>query len=191
MGGGITYAALPKVVDLQVSGIYGHGIGRYGAGQLPDVIVSPTGNLTPIPEWMILAGGTLHATPRLDIYLYGGEESQSARQSTLNITVAGKLTPAILGYGNPNATLGNCFIEGAACTPQTRQIDQIAVGMWDKVYTGSFGQVRVGLQYSHTDLRAFAGVAGAGNAFGFPAGQSVRPTTSDDMFFTSFRYYPF
>ena len=92
--------------------------------------------------------------------------------------------------GNPNATLGNCFIEGGSCTPQTRQISQVAVGLWDKVYTGSFGQVRVGLQYSHTDLRAFSGVAGV-NTAGIPVGQSVRPTTSDDMFFTSFRYYPF
>jgi len=191
VGGGITYAAVPKLLDLQVSGLYGHGIGRYGAGQLPDVIVSPTGSLTPIPEWMILGGGTLHATPQLDIYLYGGEESQSARQTSPIITVAGKPTLVFLGYGNPNATLGNCFTEGAACTPQTRQIDQIAVGMWDKVYTGSFGQVRVGLQYSHTDLRAFSGVAGAGNVLGLPAGQPVRPTTSDDMVFTSFRYYPF
>jgi hypothetical protein len=50
--------------------------------------------------------------------------------------------------------------------------------------------VRFGLQYSHTDLKAFSGVAGT-NTAGFAPGSTVRPTTSDDMVFTSFRYYPF
>jgi hypothetical protein len=50
--------------------------------------------------------------------------------------------------------------------------------------------VRVGVQYSHTDLYAFPGVAGS-NSAGFPAGAGVQPKTSDDMVFTSFRYYPF
>jgi hypothetical protein len=190
VGGGVTWAAVPKILDLQASGIVGHGIGRYGAGQLPDVVVSPRGSLTALPEWMFLAGATLHATPALDIYVYGGEETGSARQSSPTITVAGKNSVVLLGYGNPNATLGNCFIEGAACSPDTRQISQIAVGLWDKAYTGSFGQVRVGLQYSHTDLRAFPGVFGA-NALGIAPGLVVRPSTSDDMVFTSFRYYPF
>ena len=47
---------------------FGKGIGRYGAGQLPDVIVGPGGQLTPIPEYMFLGGGTVHATPQLDLY---------------------------------------------------------------------------------------------------------------------------
>jgi hypothetical protein len=38
--------------------------------------------------------------------------------------------------------------------------------------------VRIGVQYSYTRLKAFAGVGGA-------------PRTSDNMVFTSFRYYPF
>jgi len=50
--------------------------------------------------------------------------------------------------------------------------------------------VRVGIQYSHTDLYAFPGVAGA-NTAGFPTTAGVQPKTSDDMVFTSFRYYPF
>ena len=191
VGGGVTWNAVPKLLDLQVSGIYGRGIGRYGTSQLPDVVVSPTGNLTPIPEWMLLVGATAHATPQLDLYVYAGDETESARQSSPTITVAGHAPAAVfLGYGNPNATLGGCFIEGSACTPDTRQIDQVAVGFWDKVYTGSFGQVRVGVQYSHTDLRAFPGLEGA-NGLGIAPGTVVRPSTSDDMVFTSFRYYPF
>ena len=50
--------------------------------------------------------------------------------------------------------------------------------------------MRFGVQYSHTDLKAFSGLAGA-NTAGFSPTASVRPNTSDDMVFTSFRYYPF
>jgi hypothetical protein len=56
---------------------------------------------------------------------------------------------------------------------------QITGGLWDKIYQGKFGSVRVGLQYSHTELTAFAGMTGG------------QPRTTDDMIFTSFRYYPF
>jgi len=56
---------------------------------------------------------------------------------------------------------------------------QLAGGFWDKVYQGSYGQVRVGVQYSYTELTAFSGMTGG------------QPKTNDSMIFTSFRYYPF
>ena len=95
-----------------------------------------------------------------------------------------------LGLGSPFATLGNCFVELGSCSPDTQSVEQITVGFWDKIWTGSFGQVRFGIQYSHTDLRSFPGLAGT-NTAGFSPTATVRPTTSDDMVFTSFRYYPF
>ena len=185
-GVGITWNAVPKLLDLEGSFLGGKGVGRYGSGQLPDVIVGPGGQLSAIPEYMFMGGGTVHATPQLDLYLFGGLEHQSQVSTT---TTVGAST-LHLGLGNPFATLGNCFVELGTCTPQTQQIDQVTVGFWDKVYTGSFGQVRVGIQYSHTDLYAFPGMAGS-NGAGFPPGSSVQPKTSDDMVFTSFRYYPF
>ncbi len=185
-GGGVTWTAVPKLLDVQGSFLVGKGIGRYGAGQLPDVIVGPGGELEAVPEFMFLVGATAHATPQLDLYLFGGEEHQSEVSSDPKIGA----TQLHLGYGNPFATLGNCFVELATCSPDTQQIDQVTVGFWDKVYTGSFGQVRVGVQYSHTALHAFPGLAGA-NTAGFPPGVGVRPSTTDDMVFTSFRYYPF
>jgi len=186
VGGGVTLAAAPKLLDLQVSGIVGQGIGRYGSGQLPDAIVGPDGGLELLHEYMIMAGATLHATPDLDLYAFGGTEDESALYQ--NPTIGGKVAP--LGYGDPLATLGNCFVELGACSPDTHQIDQYTVGLWDKLYTGPFGQLRVGLQFSHTDLHAFPGLAGT-NTAGFLPGSIVRPTTDDNMLFTSFRYYPF
>jgi hypothetical protein len=186
VGGGVTFNVVPKLLDVQGSFLAGKGIGRYGAGQLPGVIVGPGGNLVALPETMFLLGGTVHATPQLDLYVFGGEEHEGSE--TANPVVGA--TTLHLGYGNPFATLGNCFVELGTCSPDTQQVDQVTVGFWDKVYTGNFGQVRVGVQYSHTDLRAFSGLAGT-NTAGFPTTATVKPTTSDDMVFTSFRYYPF
>jgi len=174
VGGGATLNVVPKRLDIQGSFLTGTGIGRYGTGQLPDTVVAANGSLQPIPETMFLVGGTLHAAPTLDIYLMYGQEREKAAALA---TIGGEL----FGYGNPavsNATLAACAIEGAACTPDTREIDQITAGFWDKAYTGKFGSVQIGVQYSHTNLTAFSSVGG------------VTPKTNDDMVFTSFRYYP-
>ena len=183
IGGGATLTVIPKMLDVQASALTGKGLGRYGSGQLPDTIVSCAGgSLETISETMFLAGATVHATPQLDIYVFGGEELQGATYSN-----PGTLH---LGYGNPAATLGNCFVELGTCTADTKSVQQVTVGFWDKVWSGSFGQVRFGLQFSHTQLLAFPGVAGT-NSAGFSPTTIVRPKTTDDMLFTSFRYYPF
>jgi hypothetical protein len=170
-GGGVTFTAIPKRLDFQGSFLTGRGIGRYGSGQLPDVVVRPDGRPTPVPETMFLAGATLHATSALDIYVFGGRERERARI----YSVPG--SSAAYGFGNPAANLTGCNIEGGTCIPNLRQISQVSVGLWDKLYQGDFGQLRLGLQYSHTKLTAFSGVGGA-------------PSTTDDMVFASFRYLP-
>ena len=185
-GGGIMLDALPHLLDLQFNAMTGKGIGRYGSAQLPGWVVGPNGSLVAIPETMFMGGATLHATPQLDLYVFGGREFEG--NEALNARVDG--TTLHLGYGNPFATLGNCFVELGSCSPDTESVDQVTVGFWDKIWSGSFGQVRFGVQYSHTDLRAFQGLAGA-NTAGIAPGDTVRPTTSDDMVFTSLRYYPF
>jgi len=177
-GGSVTFAVIPKILELQGSAITGTGIGRYGSGQLPDTVIAANGSLQPIPETMFLLGGTVHPTPQLDIYAYGGEEIQGSRIFTAFTSTAFTTTSSKFGYGNPLATTSGCFTEGGSCTANTRQIDQYTAGFWDKIYSGAYGNVRIGLQYSHTDLISFTGVGG-------------KPTTSDDMVFTSFRYYPF
>ena len=169
-GGGVTWTVVPKLIDLEASALTGKGIGRYGTSGLPDAVLQPNGSIAPIQETMWLAGGTLHATSKLDLYVFGGEEIE---QSKYYSTSYGQF-----GFGNPAANMTNCFVENASCTANLKSVSQITAGFWDKAYTGPFGQVRVGVQYSHTQLDAFAGTGGA-------------PKTSDDMVFTSFRYYPF
>ncbi|HEX4181190.1 MAG TPA: hypothetical protein VHY32_10400 [Caulobacteraceae bacterium] len=171
VGGGFTYTVVPKLLDLQGSIMTGKGLGRYGSGQLPDTVVGPNGELKAIPETMFLGGVTVHATPALDLYVYGGEEHQNRVATTIG---AGHY-----GYGSPFANLSNCSVEGASCSPDIQLMTQLAGGFWDKIYQGSYGQVRVGVQYSYTELTAFSGAIGG------------QPKTNDSMVFTSFRYYPF
>jgi hypothetical protein len=172
VGGGITANAVPGRLDVEASAMTGRGIGRYGSAQLPDATLQPDGKIAPIDETMFLAGGTFHATPKMDLYVFGGEEREGARFFDVGANH--------FGFGNPGTsfTAATCTTEGGVCAPNIQQIDQITGGFWDKLYTGGFGQIRVGVQYSHTNVTAFAGAAG------------FTPKTSDDMVFTSFRYYP-
>lgn len=167
-GGGLSAQVIPGLFDIQVSGLSGKGIGRYGSGQLPDVTFSPSGHIEPITETIALVGGIVHATPSLDLWGYAGEEHDN------------RAAYGAIGYGNPAAVNSGCDIEGSAltCTGNTKLLEEYSAGFWQKLYRGSWGQARVGLQYSHIDRSAFSGVGGA-------------PVAHEDMVYTSFRYYPF
>jgi hypothetical protein len=170
VGGSITYTAIPKMLDLQASVLTGSGIGRYGSGQLPDVVIAANGSLDPIQETMVLLGATLHATPALDLYVYAGQEAEQSKLITVGTT--------LLGLGQPGISTAGCFTLGGSCSANLQAENQVNVGEWWRAYQGKFGSLRIGLQYSYTRLTDFAGVGG-------------KPTTDDNMFFTSVRYYPF
>jgi hypothetical protein len=166
-GGGVVFQALPKILDVQFSGIGGKGIGRYGSAQLPDVTFAADGTIHPVREFMLLGGATLHATKMLDIYAFGGEEQEfKADQGG--------------GYGIGLITANNagCYIEGGTCAGNTRRIRQLTGGFWQKIYSGSFGRAQVGMQYSYTERQLFNGAGGT-------------PQANQSIGLVSFRYYPF
>ena len=173
-GGSLLVQVMPKLLDLQVSGAVGAGLGRYGTSQLPDITVSANGKAKPLSETLFLTGATLHATPSLDFYTYAGME-QEARSSQ------GSVGGVNYGYGNALNSNAGCDIEGstATCTGNTRMVRQITAGLWDTVYSGGFGQLRAGLQYSYTQRFAFSSTQGGA------------PKTDENTVFTSLRYYPF
>jgi len=179
-GAGLTFQILPGLLDFQVSGLAGKGVGRYGSGQLTDVTVNQAGVIRPISEVLGLAGLTLHATPKLDFYAYVGEEKESAQPYNA-VSATGVVAP--YGYGNPLYSNTACTYEGApgTCVGNSRVIEQATMGFWDKPYVGPYGRIQVGLQYSLSERKAFAG-NGALN---------VAPVGIDSMVFASFRYYPY
>lgn len=177
-GGGVAglIKVFPGLLDLQFDTLYGQGIGRYTSGQLPDVTYNADGTFKPQKQFSSMVGLTLHATPALDIYAFGGLDQQ--KSGYFSGTING--TTQNIGYGNPNFNNTGCFSfsSTAGCTGNIQTVQQINFGVWDNVYDGDFGRFRVGIQYSYTDLKAFSGVGGA-------------PHTNDQMVFTSIRYYPF
>ena len=188
-GAGIIVPVIPKRLDFQGSFLAGRGIGRYGAGLLPDATINAQGGLRAIGEVQGLAGFTLHATPAIDFYVFAGIEKEQR-------TITNAPNGAQVGYGVTTANNSGCFVENGVCAGATKQLFQVTGGMWDKVYKGSFGEVRAGLQYSYTQRDLFSGTgASAANALynGSPAipAYNGQPKTGESTVFTSLRYYPF
>lgn len=170
-GAGAILPLVPKRLDMQADFLYGEGIGRYGAGQLPDVTVKPSGILAPIPEVQALFGLIGHPTDGLDLYLYSGLEQEARTYVTFN----GKP----YGYGNPLYNNSGCRTEGSTlCAANTHRVWQITGGLWYNLYKGNFGLVRVGEQASYTRRDIFQGIGGA-------------PSTDEVVVLTSLRYFPF
>jgi hypothetical protein len=172
VGAGAILPIMPKMLDFQVSGLVGQGIGRYGSGQLPDVTFAADGSIHPLTEYTLLAGLIGHPDPSLDIYLYGGLEHADRWSETIGKTN--------YGYGNPNASNAGCATEGSSlpCTANTRDLMEGTLGLWWKFYQGDFGSLRWGAQYEYVARNVWGGVGGGG-------------TADNSMIYTSFRYYPF
>jgi hypothetical protein len=56
VGGSVLLPLIPKHLELTGSILYGRGIGRYGAGQLPDATIAPDGSLTPLTGLTAMVG---------------------------------------------------------------------------------------------------------------------------------------
>lgn len=174
VGAGLIIPVASSPFYFQASGLVGDGIGRYGSGQLPDATIRPDGTVATIPAAQVLVGIVAKATPMLQLYVYGGDEQ--ARRTAF-VSSSGKL----FGYGNLGYNNSGCDLltgSSGTCVGNTQSLHQLVLGDWWKVYQGTIGNFQIGLQYSYTDRKAFTGVGGA-------------PSTSVNMGFISFRYYPY
>ena len=175
------------VVDFGVSALYGRGIGRYGTGQLADVTIRPNGQLAPILQGQALASLEIHATPRLDIYLYGGGEYNDRNAFVTGVKGS--------GYGSPLLSNAGCQTElpptsqyvpaSGTCNADTRALWMGVGGFWYRFYQGPYGRFQFGMQYSYLQKETWSGLPAASN----PLGPGIQPTAIDPMGFFSFRYY--
>ncbi|MGO8917001.1 MAG: hypothetical protein ACLQJR_13945 [Stellaceae bacterium] len=168
VGGAASMPIVPHFVDLQISGLAGYGIGRYGSGQLPDVAFTRTNSLIAIPEVQGLVGIITHPWAGNDLYLYGGWEHADRAGSPV----------ATAGYGSGTLVNTGCNTFGGTCQAETENLKQVALGTWQDIYKGKFGRFVFGVQGSYIERDAFSGVGGA-------------PSTNEAIAMTSFRYYPF
>ena len=184
-GAGLILPILPRRLDFQLSGLAGRGIGRYmSTNGMPDAAVLTNGTLVPVGGSMALTGVIAHLTPSFDVYAFAGYEQVNR---TFSVNNAGNT----FGYG---ATGGfnniGCNVEGGTCSGQTHRVLQLTGGIWDKLYKGSFGEVRVGAQYSFTQRQLY-GVTANANGVATAAAPFIAARANDNTILTSFRYYPF
>jgi hypothetical protein len=121
----------------------------------------------------------------------GGIQPSYPALSTTTIATNG-----IGGYGNKAANNTGCSTEtlpsgtstpgtGGTCAGDIRYIQEATVGFWNKLYQGEKGRVQWGLQYSYLFKVGWSGSGGV-EGVGLPGNA---PKATDNLFFTSFRYY--
>ena len=138
------------------------------------------GALAAIPEVAFMAGATLHATPNLDVYVFGGQEREDREYF--------RVGQNYFGYGVPNANNTGCNTEYGICEGNTQALWQVTTGLWNKFYQGDYGDLRGGLQYSYTVRKLFSGNGGQTD---INPPRNIGYQTNDQMVFASLRYYPF
>jgi hypothetical protein len=183
VGGSVLLPVVPKFVDIQASTLYGRGIGRYGASQLSDVVVGPDGSLQPIKALHLLGGIVVHPWAGLDVYGYAGTEKAEANYWT---AIATGGISGLSGFGVPTAVNTGCGITTAAsftggtsnCAGVNKQVSSVTVGFWQDFYKGNYGRVAGGFEWEEIRRQSFPGVGGS-------------VSTSDNVFMTSLRWYPF
>ena len=173
IGGGMILPLVPKMLDFQVSGLVGQGIGRYGSAQLADATFSATGKLEPLSEYSVMGGFVAHPVPDVDVYGYGGAEG-----------VERKAFSGTSGYGNPSVNLSGCELELGSCNAVTSTVVEGTVGAWWRVIKSNYGTMQVGAQYEYVNRNTFRGV-------GATKGSTLAPSADENMFLVSLRYYPF
>jgi hypothetical protein len=195
-----------KHFDVGLHFFGGNGIGRYGTTGLTDAIARPDGALVPLRNYQAL--GTLEwHSKRLDVYTNAGgeyaardwsfsgagkpvgygsplfdnsgcgiETPPAATTATVTTSTGGTVTVPIVGsVGTP---LSNGFNPGglSKCNGDTRNIIEGTIGFWYRFYSGPMGRLQWGPQYSYVVRNTWRGNGGD-------------PSATENMFFTSFRYY--
>lgn len=176
------FMPITKRADLTITGLYGRGIGRYGTSQLPDATINTDGTPEAIKQIHGMVSLDVHATPKLDLYLIGGSEYADR---TASISSAGKG----VGYGSSILSNAGCDAEYAptgayapgappagTCNADTRSVSQGNVGFWYRMVRGPSGTLQWGMQVSHTVRTTWDGLGD-------------HPQATENMVFSSFRYY--
>ena len=212
-GASARWSFLNKKVDLGVKGVGGDGIGRFGSSQLPDLTFRPDGSQALIRTGHGLGILELHASPKLDVYLYyGGEYAWRAGYtgySLDNITTAlvdcagtagcpasglqtitthNTANNKIGGYGNIAANNSGCSSEGVPAGSSAPSGGGTCAGDTRLIQEGTLG-------FWHKFYQGPKGGMRWGIAYSYitrtawSGAGSLTPKAVDNMVWTSFRYY--
>jgi hypothetical protein len=196
IGGSGRVDVLQKKLGLGLKGLWGDGVGRYGDSTLADATATYAGTLKLLHAYSWMATVDAHATPRLDLYAYYGSDGVFRNYSYVpKGGYAGLRAGTPYGYGNYSFVNSGCLTEpvpgggdlpttpaNCAANSNTRDVQEITFGYWYDFYKGPMGRLRQGFQYSYATRNLFSG------ANDLPVGDTL-PHATNNMFWTSFRYY--
>ena len=181
-----------KQLDIGAHALAGNGVARYGSGGLPDSTIKANGTLAPLRSYQSLATIEWH-TPRLDLYMNGGEEYVARHWQFDPNNPTSPFTP--VGYGSQLFNVAGCGTETAPpitntsgfafgslskCNADTKSLIEGTIGFWIKAHNGPHGRLQFGPQYSYVSRYAWTGKYGT---------RTWAPHGIDNIFMTSFRYY--
>jgi multidrug efflux pump subunit AcrA (membrane-fusion protein) len=183
VGGGFRIPTLQKHLDVGLKGLYGDGAGRYGSSTIADLTVRPDGQLALIHNFSAMGSLEAHVNKNLDIYAnYGGDYVGRRYFQTSPTSAVGYGAYTNVETGCDTEPVPGTAITGyspatpANCTADTKDIQELTVGYWYNLYNGPAGRLRQGIQYSYAQRNIWSGIG-------------VTPKGTDNMVFTSFRYY--
>jgi hypothetical protein len=173
VGAATTIPVLPHLIEVSGDVLAGYGIGRYGAGQLPDATIKASGAPAPLPEVEALLGVVGHPTPSVDLFTYVGVESIGRKYFSSGTTG--------YGYGSPLFDNSGCNIELSTLCPgtnvNTHSLEDISLGGWWRMLHGGYGTFETGLELSYARRQLFDGKGGS-------------PSTNEGIAKLSLRYLP-
>jgi hypothetical protein len=173
VGGNFLLRVIPNYLELMGGTMYGTGIGRYGAGSLPDVTIGPDGSLVPLTALHAWAGIQFYPWEGLSLYGYAGLEQNQASYFGTS------------GYGNPIYDNSGCMTPTAAtfatdtsptCVADNKRLVDAHIGFWKNLYKGPYGRFVVGAELEYLKRTSFPGIGGV-------------VSTDNVVGFTSLRYY--
>jgi Skp family chaperone for outer membrane proteins len=188
-GGSVRGAVAQKKVTIGLKGLYGYGVGRYGNSTIADVTIRPAGQLEPLKAFSALGTLEINPTPKLNIYAnYGGDYVY--RDYVLNSS------SVQVGYGTTTVNMSGCLVETAStaanpasnpgtpanCGASNKDVQELSVGYWYYFHNSPKGRLRQGIQFSSIRRDLWSGATSTANP-----GAGAHGT--DNMIFTSFRYY--
>jgi hypothetical protein len=197
IGGDFRGPLANKKVTIGLKGLYGQGVGRYGSSTIADITLRPDGTISPLHGFSALSTLEFNPTDRLMLYLnYGGDYigRDYACVDATGAPVACTATGAKeIGYGTYTVDMSGCNTEvpsggsfspsnPAHCGANNKDVQEFTAGNWYNLYAGPKGRLRFGLQYAWFERNLWSGAGGPLNPEGGAKG-------TDNMFFTSFRYY--
>lgn len=190
IGGSLRVPTFHKHLDVGLKGLYGEGIGRYGSSTIGDTTVNPAGQLALLHGFSALSTLEFHLTPRLDVYanyggdyvgrryfIQGGGKPVVGYGAYTNVETGCDVEP-VPATSSSNPFTGAGFLPGSQsnCTADTKDVQQFTLGYWFNFYNGPMGRLRQGIQYSYYQRNIWSGIG-------------TTPVATDNMFWTSFRYY--